>query len=986
MTNAELLQKIIEYGADESGIMDRFMGNVELYASCFRDFIAERNIGLLQQAMADKDYKQAFTSAHALKGLAGNLGVTAYYSAICKLVESLRAEDYTNIEAEYAEVHRQLLRLKALAGCAAEDTETAQQPSDKIQKLSKAPVLRNKKRDRFILVCGAVLITVIITVALLFRNVLSSFQQNVSTESAQHLIELNYQLKLYVEEKTENDWQIAENIADNVMDKNVWVDDAALQDMLQRKRDLWQVSNLLLYTENGFSYSAEGTAIANDTALKTVNRAREQHGDITIVAPNIIYTVPVETEQTFHNSKIVAVSVVQSMELFLDSMHITSFDGKGQMYLTDKDGVVISRLTNANDNAVYNVMALLYSKETLPLIDASATVADLLKTEDAAAFMIMGEETEYLVSTPIHVRGASLRLFYIAPETAVNETMNEFSGKLTLASAFLICFFIAISMLAFLFAYRERQTRFKEALSIREQVLELLTKCTKTAFGLFNINHARPSFISENAPAVIGDEYFILQKTDDGYEMQNSSKTETNAIAQINMRLREWDGKSEFRSGYVYNDWVIPPNYFSMQIYPADSEGNLFVALAEDVTSVHEREEATRNALLMAERANEAKSRFLSSVSHDIRTPLNAIVNMTAFALECKNIQPKLREYIETISESSDHLLRLINDVLDMSRIESGQTVIESVPFDLVAEMKRQADIIRPICTSKSQTFITDFENIKNTALCGDPLKLAQIMGNLLSNAVKFTPKYGAVRFVVSEIPSLRDDIVDIRFVVEDNGIGISKEYVDRVFEPFSRADDQRICRVEGTGLGLSICHSYVTAMGGTIHCDSEEGEGSIFTVELFFPKANTTPAKNLGPDILGDTPFAGLRCLVAEDNQINQKIARTMLERLGFAVDMTADGKECAWRFERSDPGRYDVIYMDIQMPVMDGYQAAVAIRECAHMQAKTIPIIAMTANVFAEDIEKARIAGMDGHLGKPIMALQLLQETNKVINHRKE
>lgn len=384
----------------------------------------------------------------------------------------------------------------------------------------------------------------------------------------------------------------------------------------------------------------------------------------------------------------------------------------------------------------------------------------------------------------------------------------------------------------------------------------------------------------------------------------------------------------------------------------------------------------------MAERSNKAKSLFLSNMSHDIRTPMNAIVNMTSFALDSFSNPKKQREYLNIIQESSDHLLHLINDILDMSRIESGQAVIASEPFSLKGELKKLSDIIEPLCGEKKLTYLTDFSEVSTDAILGDQVKVSQILLNLLSNAVKFTPPKGAIRFTAHERPSMKPELAEFEFKVEDNGIGIAPDSIEKIFEPFIRVDDKRVSRIEGTGLGLSICRSYVKAMGGEIRCESEENNGSIFTVSLVFRKADKNPdgESNEEPE-WSEKPFIGKRCLVCEDNGTNRTIAKTMLERIGFVVELAENGKEGRDKFLLSKAGYYDIIYMDIQMPYLDGYQATVAIRESRHWQAKAIPIVAMTANVFAEDIEKARISGMDAHLGKPIIALDLIEVTSKLL-----
>ncbi len=987
MNTKKLFDRLTAYGADMQGINDRFMGDAELYEECFWDLLQEQSVAALGQAIDAKEYDKAFEAAHALKGLSGNLGLTPFYEAVCDLVESLRVQDYRRIGEQYAAVQRQLDHLNALY--------LGQQPSLTLYTQNEehaaddapepAPPKKAKPRiDRMILITVCLLVLAVALFGALFTGLIRNYRNSTATESASHLTEINHQIRLYVEEKIENDWKIAHSAANGLARSIDDSDDRNIFTYLNVARDIWGVSNIIVYTESGLGIGADSEIAANDLASDTVYKAVTQGEHIAIVQSTITYTLPVETDLRLRGDRIVAISVVQDLESFLDSMNFSSFDGSAYVYLTQPNGIVISKFTHPEAANAFNVMSLIGQYDVSPLTGQSAAGDTMLTSDRPAVYQVdMPGGSRYVVSTPVTTRQDEMRLFYFVPEAVVNQTLNEFSQYVTFLSIAVVIAFACGAVLVFFVVYRARKRQFDKAIVDRERMFDLLVQNTRTAFGLFTVGQAEPTYISSNVECVIGDAYWVIEKTGDGFRMRNSAGMETEALATVNREMRGWQGDRAFRSGYIRNAASAMPSYFAIELYPVDDSRQEFVGIARDVTQTYEREDATKAALAMAERSNAAKSRFLSNMSHDIRTPMNAIVNMTDFAIENAHNPRKLTGYLRTIRESSDHLLRLINDILDMSRIDSGQASIESQPFDLTANLQQVCDIVRPLFEARQQVFLPDFSQLRTTQVLGDQLKVSQIWMNLLSNAGKFTPPKGAIRFTVEETQAISAELATVRFVVEDTGMGISATDMRHIFEPFTRVDDLRVSGIEGTGLGLSICKSYVEAMGGAITCDSEEGSGSTFTVTLTFTKAASAPVKKAVSAARSETdlPFIGKRCLVCEDNHTNQVIAKTMLERLGFHVDVAADGRAGRDRFLSSAPGYYDVIYIDIQMPVMDGYQATVAIRECTHPRAKTVPIIAMTANVFAEDMEKCRIAGMNGHLGKPILVAELVAETDRVL-----
>lgn len=404
-----------------------------------------------------------------------------------------------------------------------------------------------------------------------------------------------------------------------------------------------------------------------------------------------------------------------------------------------------------------------------------------------------------------------------------------------------------------------------------------------------------------------------------------------------------------------------------------DVKDKIIIGTRVDITQIFEREEKKNellnNALAAAEQANKAKSIFLSSMSHDIRTPMNAIVGMTRLAIMDIDNKEIVLKSLNVIDSSGKHLLNIINDILDMSRIESGKLVFAEEEFDL-KKLIEEIDIMnKPLVDAKQQTSEVNLINLQHNLLKGDELKLKQVLINLLSNANKFTPQSGHISLTLEEIISTKEGYAFFRIIIEDNGIGIPKENQEVIFNPFARDGIGAINNVEGTGLGLSIVKNIVEARGGRIWVESEVGIGSKFIFEFASMIAKSDKAVEEKKKKLVNTNIncRGIKILLIEDNEINVMVATQLFEKLGASVDSAMNGSTGYDKFVSSKYGEYDIIFMDIQMPIMNGYEATKAIRESNHKQANTIPIVAMTADVFAEDITKAHASGMNAHLGKP-------------------
>ena len=376
-------------------------------------------------------------------------------------------------------------------------------------------------------------------------------------------------------------------------------------------------------------------------------------------------------------------------------------------------------------------------------------------------------------------------------------------------------------------------------------------------------------------------------------------------------------------------------------------------------------------ALDMAREANRSKSTFLANMSHDIRTPMNAIIGITALIEHDVDNAAKVKEYAKKIEVSSQHLLGLINDVLDMSKIESGKTTLNFVDFS-ISEMLRRIEILfRPQTDAKNQTLLITKEHIHHEWLNGDSVRLMQVFNNLMSNAIKYTQEGGMIQFFAEECQTNSSVYAKFRFIVKDNGIGMSEEFQDKIFDSFTREENSVINKIQGTGLGMAISKNLIQAMGGTIEVKSEKGKGSCFEVIVDFKIAENKEVyqpEQIEDEKQDETILNGMCFLCAEDNELNAEILKELLDIEGAKCQICENGEKVVEAFEKSQPGEYDMILMDIQMPVMNGYEATKAIRNSKHPMAKTIPIIAMTANAFSEDIQQSFSAGMNAHVSKPV------------------
>lgn len=459
-------------------------------------------------------------------------------------------------------------------------------------------------------------------------------------------------------------------------------------------------------------------------------------------------------------------------------------------------------------------------------------------------------------------------------------------------------------------------------------------------------------------------------------------------ISTMESRLKEHDSIScisQTIKGAWMRSMIVPQK--------CDEKGNLSTVLLaiSDVTEEKEHEleqdRILRNALSSAEHANRAKTAFLNNMSHDIRTPMNAIIGFTSLAAEHLDDREIIRDYLEKISTSGKHLLSLINDVLDMSRIESGSVKIEKTNVYLPDVLEDLKTIILESVHAKQQKLLIKQQDVVHEDIITDKLRLTQVLLNIISNAVKFTPVGGTIHILVEEKASQKAGYAVYSFCIKDNGIGMSKEFQEHVFDSFARERTVTESGITGTGLGMAITKNIVDLMGGTIHLTSKQGEGSEFIVTLECELADKTVQDKQSSCPKAEKKhldYSGKKVLLVEDNELNREIATEILKSLGLKVDYAADGMEAVEIMSSEAGNQYDMIFMDIQMPKMDGYTATREIRTLKDTKKANVPIIAMTANAFDEDRKKAIKAGMNGHIAKPIDVNVILQNLDRIFGQK--
>ena len=688
----------------------------------------------------------------------------------------------------------------------------------------------------------------------------------------------------------------------------------------------------------------------------------------------MVFAVPTE-KGSYQGFDYEAIAVTYNNRDLVDSLKISAFEGHGSTFAVLSDGRVVLDSSSADMRGVHNILAMLKNSAGFTAEQVDALQDSFAAGESGNLEFSINGVSYYMVYGSASFQNWTI--LGIAPKSVVNANMNRLQYT-TMAVMSGTTGMLAVAALLLVVQNNRQKLRKKDQqLLAREELFSNLSRNVDDVFLMIDTETRKVEYVSPNVQRILGLSPEAVQE--DLYVLYPAGD-DSGASRLENLMQMEQGVQQEWEREFV-NQETGEPRYIHVTGFINDVQGaRKCIVDLSDRTGEHQTTLAVEAALEVAEKASKAKTDFLSNMSHDIRTPMNAIIGITTLMKNELHQPEKLAEHLGKLETSGRLLLGIINDILDMSRIESGKTTLNIEKTNLPQQVSQLDSIIRQQASQRRQTFTVE-NHVQHENVLADPNRLNQVLMNILSNAVKYTPQGGHIRLDVEELTHT-EHYAKYRFVVQDDGIGMSEAYQKTLFEPFTREEKSGTNRVQGTGLGMAITKSIVDLMGGTIHVESAPGKGSRFEVVLELPidaeadKVQTASA--LPEEDEAVSPLSGMKFLCAEDNAINAEILEMLLETKGASCTICSNGQEIVDAFASVKPGEYDMILMDVQMPVMDGLEATRRIRNGENPLGRTIPILAMTANAFLEDMQKSKEAGMDEHLSKPV-DIAALEQTVK-------
>ena len=690
----------------------------------------------------------------------------------------------------------------------------------------------------------------------------------------------------------------------------------------------------------------------------------------------MVFAIPTE-RGSFRGFDYEAIAITYNNSDMVEALKISAFNGQASTYAVLPDGrIAVDNSSEAMDS-VHNLFVLLEESKSLTDDQITALQQDFLSGNSGSLLFKINGVSNYLVYESANFQNWTV--VGIVPADVVNSSMNELqTTTITVVSAITIAMAVMLLLLVII-QNRQKLKQKDNALLARDELFSKLSVNVDDVFLMVDANDLRVEYVSPNIEKLVGiSEQQVL---DDIHEIEHLIRTDESVhiLDQLSTILpgeqREWDRE------YIHQK-TGEELWFRVVVFCTDIQGEKkYILDLSDRTKDKKINQRLEDAFHTAENANRAKTTFLNNMSHDIRTPMNAIIGFTNIAMKHEP-KPEVRGCLEKIRESSDHLLTLINDVLDISRIESGKIKFAPIPVDITVVADTVLSIMQGFLSNRNIAFHTDLAIPEKPCVLADAVRIREVLVNILGNAVKFTEDGGTIAFEASYHPGADDRHIMVRYRIVDTGVGMREEFVEHIFDEFSQEDNGARTQYKGTGLGMAITKRYVDLMGGTISVESKKGEGSAFTVEIPLELTDESNVQTQGLPA-AKVNLIGAKILMAEDNDLNAEIAMVQLEELGIQVTRAADGKEALKIFASNQPGTFDIIFMDIMMPKMNGYEATKAIRALQNRpDARTIPIIAMTANAFAEDVQASLDAGMNGHIAKPIVIDEVVKNIARNLN----
>ena len=840
--------------------------------------------------------------------------------------------------------------------------------------MKKQTKMRRFVKNRILTVVAALLLSASVLIGgFVFMDFMD---RTIYDESTAHLTEILHQANQTLYNKVSFNWGIMRMWAPYLESAQ---SDADVDSFLAQAKEEYQFTDFFFVSRDGSYIALDGERGYLDLGRTLSQLVLEQQPIVAnSVVPDkpeiMVFAVPTE-KGSYNGFDYEAIAISYNNKDLVDSLKISAFEGHGSTFAVLPDGRVVLDSSSVDMSGVHNILAMLKDS-------AGFTAEQITALQNAFAagkngnleFSINGTGYYMVYGSASFQNWTTLG---IAPKAIVNANMNRLQYT-TMAVMTGIVGILAVTILLLVVQNNRQKLRKKDQqLLAREELFSNLSRNVDDVFLMIDTETGKVEYVSPNVQRILGVSPEAVQ-TD--FHVLCAAGGDDCASRLEKLMQMEQGVQQEWDRDFIHQE-TGEPRYIHVIGFINDVQGaKKCIVDLSDRTGEHQTTLAVKAALEIAEKASKAKTDFLSNMSHDIRTPMNAIIGITTLMKNELHQPEKLAEHLGKLETSGQLLLGIINDILDMSRIESGKTTLNVEKMNLTQQISQLDSVIRQQAGQRRQTFTVE-THVQHENVLGDSNRLKQVLMNILSNAVKYTPNGGHIRLEIDELTHT-EHYTKYRFVVQDDGIGMSEEFQKTLFEPFTREEKSGTNKVQGTGLGMAITKSIVDLMGGTIHVESTTGKGTRFEVVLEFPidaEADTVQETQVPPEEEETaSPLSGMKFLCAEDNAINAEILEMLLEANGACCTICANGQEIVDAFASVKPGDYDMILMDVQMPVMDGLEATRRIRSSENPLGRTIPILAMTANAFLEDMQKSKDAGMDEHLSKPV-DISALEQTVK-------
>ena len=834
--------------------------------------------------------------------------------------------------------------------------------------------MRPTIKNRILAVLAALLLSVgIWTSFVVFTDFM---EHTIYEESTAHLTEIYHQANQTLYNKVSLNWGVMRMWAPYLESAQ---SDADVCSFLAQAKGEYHFTDFFFVSRDGSYVALDGERGYLDLGRTLSQLILEQQPIVAnSVVPDkpeiMVFAVPTE-KGSYQGFDYEAIAVTYNNRDLVDSLKISAFEGHGSTFAVLPDGRVVLDSSSADMRGVHNILAMLKNSAGFTAEQVDALQDSFASGESGNLEFSINGVSYYMVYGSASFQNWTI--LGIAPKSVVNANMNRLQYT-TMAVMSGTTGMLAVAALLLVVQNNRQKLRKKDQqLLAREELFSNLSRNVDDVFLMIDTETRKVEYVSPNVQRILGLSPEAVQE--DLYVLYPAGD-DSGASRLENLMQMEQGVQQEWEREFV-NQETGEPRYIHVTGFINDVQGaRKCIVDLSDRTGEHQTTLAVEAALEVAEKASKAKTDFLSNMSHDIRTPMNAIIGITTLMKNELHQPEKLAEHLAKLETSGQLLLGIINDILDMSRIESGKTTLNVEKMNLPQQVSRLDSIIHQQAGQRRQTFTVN-TLVQHENVLADPNRLNQVLMNILSNAVKYTPTGGHIRLEVEELTHT-EHYAKYRFVVQDDGIGMSKAYQKTLFDPFTREERSGTNKVQGTGLGMAITKNIVDLMGGSINVESTTGKGTRFEVVLEFPvdaEADAVPEAQVLPEEEKKTsPLSGMKFLCAEDNAINAEILEMLLEANGASCTICSNGQEIVDAFASVKPGEYDMILMDVQMPVMDGLEATRRIRSGENPLGRIIPILAMTANAFLEDMQKSREAGMDEHLSKPV-DIAALEQTVK-------